>query len=123
MPDERSVYLEDIPVETAWKALIDALAETERDRALPGERVPVRQALGRVTAEPVVARISSPHYHAAAMDGYAVRDADIGTLPARLRVAGESFPGSGYTGSLEPGCCVRIFTGAPVPAGADRVIV
>ena len=111
MPDERSVYLEDIPVETAWKALIDALAETERDRALPGERVPVRQALGRVTAEPVVARISSPHYHAAAMDGYAVRAADtVGATETRpLTLATEASK--------------AVNTGAALPPTFDAVIM
>lgn len=76
MSTERNVYLEDIPVETARQALVDALAEHGRAGVLKGERVPVREALGRVTSAPVVARLSSPHYHAAAMDGYAVKAAD-----------------------------------------------
>lgn len=92
-------------------------------RPLESEEVPLAHAHRRVLAAPVAAAVSAPPADVSTMDGYAVRDADIGTLPARLRVAGESFPGSGYTGLLEPGCCVRIFTGAPVPAGADRVIV
>lgn len=84
MSTERNVYLEDIPIETARAALLDALALFDRSGPLPGERVPVRQALGRVTAAPVVARLSSPHYHAAAMDGYAVRAADtVGATETR----------------------------------------
>lgn len=84
MSTERKVYLEDIPIETARAALLDALAGFDRSGPLPGERVPVRQALGRVTAAPVVARLSSPHYHAAAMDGYAVRAADtVGATETR----------------------------------------
>jgi molybdopterin molybdotransferase len=93
---------------------------TEAARPLGREFVPLAEAAGRVLAAPVVASIDSPPADSSAMDGYAVRDAD---LPGRLRVAGESFAGSGFDGSLEPRTTVRIFTGAPVPAGADRVIV
>jgi len=89
-------------------------------RPLGAERVPVGQAAGRVLAEPVEAQIDSPPADASAMDGYAVKDAD---LPGPLLVVGESFAGSGYDGQLEPRECVRIFTGAPVPIGADRVVM
>jgi molybdopterin molybdotransferase len=57
------------------------------------------------------------------MDGYAVREADLEFLPARLAVIGESFPATGWHGTVEPGTCVRIFTGAPVPSGADRIVI
>jgi putative molybdopterin biosynthesis protein len=84
MSDERNVYLEDIPVEDAWAALTTALDAHGRGGLLEGIDVPVRQALGRVTAAPVVARLSAPHYHAAAMDGYAVRAADtVGATETR----------------------------------------
>ena len=84
------------------------------------ESVPIGEAAGRVLAAPVVAMIDSPPADSSAMDGYAVRDADV---PGGLRIIGESFAGQGFDGALEPGTTVRIFTGAPVPAGADRVIV
>ena len=89
-------------------------------RPLGREPVPVAEAAGRVLAAPVVAMIDSPPADSSAMDGYAVREAD---LPGPLRMIGESFAGGGFDGALEPGTCVRIFTGAPVPAGADRVVV
>lgn len=92
-------------------------------RPLGSERVPIGEAHRRVLAEPVVARVTSPPFDVSAMDGYAVREADLSTLPARLRVTGESFAGSVIKGSVEPGCCNRIFTGAPVPKDADRVVV
>ena len=92
-------------------------------RTLDSERVPLAEAHGRVLAEPVIARISAPPVDASAMDGYAVRDSDLADLPAHLPLAGESFAGNGFDGALPEGACVRIFTGAPVPAGADRVIV
>ena len=94
--DERNVYLEDIPMDEARARLQAALEAVGRWEPLPGERVALDDALGRVTAEPVWARISSPHYHAAAMDGYAVRAADtLGateTRPVRLSVPEQAFP-------------------------------
>lgn len=92
-------------------------------RPLGTETVAVHDAAGRVLAAPVVARIASPRSDVSAMDGYAVQDSDLKALPARLRVVGESFAGAGWGGTAATGECVRIFTGAPVPAGADRVVV
>lgn len=90
---------------------------------LGAEDVPLAEAHGRVLAAPVAARVSSPPADVSAMDGYAVRESDLATLPATLRVVGESFAGRGHSGAIEPGSCVRIFTGAPLPPGADRVIM
>ncbi|GGE00217.1 molybdopterin molybdenumtransferase MoeA [Tsuneonella deserti] len=92
----------------------------ELARPAGSERVPIARAAGRVLAEPVRAMIDSPPADAAAMDGYALRSED---LPGPLRLIGESFAGSGFAGTVEPGTCVRIFTGAPVPTGADRVMI
>jgi molybdopterin molybdotransferase len=88
-------------------------------RPLGIETVPLAEAHGRVLAAPVVARIDHPPADVSAMDGYAVR---YGDLPGRLAVAGESVPG-GLVGDLPAGACVRIFTGAPVPRGADRIVI
>lgn len=87
------------------------------------ETVPLEEAADRVLAAPVVARIDSPRADVSAMDGYAVREADLREFPARLALAGESFAGRGWDGELAPGQCIRIFTGAPVPAGAGRVVI
>jgi molybdopterin molybdotransferase len=92
-------------------------------RPLGNERVPIGEAHRRVIAEPVVARVDSPPSDVSAMDGYAVREEDLRQLPARLQVIGESFAGSGFGGGVSTGSCVRIFTGAPVPKGADRVVI
>jgi len=92
-------------------------------KPLGAEAAALEHAAGRVLAEPVIARIDSPRADVSAMDGYAVCDADLETMPARLAVAGESFAGAGWDGKVEPGTCARIFTGAPVPAGADRVVI
>ena len=87
------------------------------------ESVPLRAAHRRVLAAPVRAEVNSPPADVSAMDGYAVREADLANLPTTLPIAGESFAGRAFDGSLPPGSCARIFTGAAVPDGADRVIV
>ena len=88
------------------------------------EAVPLDQAWSRVLAAPVIARRAAPEAAVSAMDGYAVCDADLAPGRTLLHVAGESFAGSPSGGeTLERGSCVRIFTGAPLPSGADRVVI
>jgi molybdopterin molybdotransferase len=86
------------------------------------EAVPLRAAAGRVLAEDAVARRSQPPFPASAMDGYAIRAADAFD-GAHLRVTGLSTAGSGFEGRVGPGEAVRIFTGAPVPEGAELVVI
>ena len=87
------------------------------------ETVRLPDAAHRVLAAPVIAQVDSPRADVSTMDGYAARDADLGTFPLSLRVIGESFAGASWKGTMSEGTCVRIFTGAPVPTGADRVII
>ena len=91
----------------------------ERARRLPREPVSIAEASGRVTAEDVRAHIDLPPFASSAMDGYAVRSADV---PGTLRVAGESAAGRPFASEIEPGCAVAISTGGVVPAGADAVV-
>jgi molybdopterin molybdotransferase len=90
---------------------------------LGSETVPVSKAARRVLARPVIAAIDSPRTDVSAMDGYAVREADLASFPVSLEVRGESFAGAGWSEPVAAGICVRIFTGAPLPQGADRVII
>jgi molybdopterin molybdotransferase len=92
-------------------------------KPLGSESVSLIEAEGRVLAADVAARIDSPRSDCSAMDGYAVRGGDVTATPVALRVIGESFPGRGWTGSVGAGECVRIFTGAPLPEGADRIVI
>jgi len=92
-------------------------------RPLPAEQVGLADALGRVLAEPVTARVDQPPVAVSAMDGYAVQAADVAQLPARLKVVGQSAAGAGFAGRVGAGEAVRIFTGAPVPEGADAVVI
>ncbi|MCL2543110.1 MAG: molybdopterin molybdotransferase MoeA [Nocardioidaceae bacterium] len=89
------------------------------------ELLPAAEALGRVLAEPVVAREQLPSFANSAMDGYAVRAADVAGAspdsPVRLPVGGD-IPAGAPVGTLAPGVALRIMTGAPVPDGADAVV-
>ncbi len=87
------------------------------------ERARLSEAGGRVLAAPVVARRSAPSCNVSAMDGYAVRDADLVADWTSLQIVGESFAGHGYAGPFPRGTAVRVFTGAPTPPGADRVVL
>lgn len=84
------------------------------------EDVALCDALGRTLAQPIVARRAQPPFRASAMDGYAVRASDT---PGVLRVVGEAGAGHAFDHALQRGECARIFTGAPVPAGADAVLI
>ena len=102
--------------------------EVALERVLAGcrptapEMVPLPAALGRVLAEDVAARVAHPPLDVSAMDGYAVRAAEV-AQPARLAVIGESAAGHPFAGTVAAGQAVRIFTGAPIPAGADAVVM
>ena len=92
-------------------------------KPLGTERVSITAAHGRVLAEPLSARLTQPPFDASAMDGYAIRTADAATMPARLKLIGESAAGHPFAGRIGAGEAVRIFTGAPVPEGADGVVI
>ena len=100
------------------EALVRCFALT---RALPTETVPLRAAVGRVMPEPAVARLTQPPFPASAMDGYALQgDPAPGD---RFTVIGEAGAGHAFAGTIGPGQAIRIFTGAPVPEGATRVVI
>ncbi len=91
-------------------------------RTMPSEVVPLAQASGRVMVAEAVATRTQPPFPASAMDGYAVRATEAATGQV-LDVIGESAAGHRFTGVLGPGQAVRIFTGAPVPEGADAILI
>ena len=96
-------------------------------RPLPAEPVSLADCAGRVLAEDVAAPVDVPGFRRSAMDGYAVRGEDsFGASayePIALRLLGQSLPGAPFAGKVGPGCAVRIMTGAPVPEGADAVVM
>ncbi|MGF1639684.1 MAG: gephyrin-like molybdotransferase Glp [Rhodospirillales bacterium] len=87
------------------------------------EQVGLEAADGRVLAEDVAARLTQPPCAVSAMDGYAVRGEDARRVPATLRLIGESAAGAPFAGRLTTGTAVRISTGAPLPEGADAIVI
>jgi molybdopterin molybdotransferase len=88
------------------------------------ERVAVRTALGRTLSEDIISTIDVPSQDNSAMDGYAVRHADlVPDAPTRLQQIGTAYAGCPFTGKLAPKTCVRIMTGAVMPAGTDTVVI
>jgi molybdopterin molybdotransferase len=88
------------------------------------ETIPVRAALGRVLAEDIVSPIDVPAHDNSAMDGYAVRPDDLGVhLPVTLTQVGVAYAGKAFTGGVGRGECVRVMTGAVMPANTDTVVV
>ncbi len=118
MTQDRSIYLHDIPLDQAWARFVEALQAAGLWQPMAAEEIPVAEALGRVTAEPVWAEVSAPHYHASAMDGYAVRSED--TLGAT-----ETAPRLLQLGTPETAArpAQPVNTGQPIPAWADAVIM
>jgi molybdopterin molybdotransferase len=106
-----------ISVEEALARICDSLAP------LPAELIGLNDGLGRVLTEDLASRRTQPPFAVSAMDGYAVRAADLGSLPARLKLAGYVPAGGRHDGIIGPGEAVRIFTGAPIPDGADAVVI
>jgi molybdopterin molybdotransferase len=106
------------------EALSRVLAEVP---APSGEIVSLRSAPGRILADQIRSPINLPIFDNSAMDGYAVRAADLASAtpdsPARLRLAGKVAAGEVFPGKVASGTCVRLFTGSPLPAGADAVVM
>ncbi len=110
---------ESLGVEAARRIILDLIAPVD-----DSEGVAVREALGRVLAEDVISPMNVPGHDNSAMDGYAVRFADLAAEgETGLRLAGTTFAGRAFDGGVGPGECVRIMTGGVIPAGADTVVI
>ncbi len=107
-----------LPVADAKNRLLEN-AQTIADT----ETVPLGEAGGRVLAADLPAKLTQPPFDASAMDGYALKTADAQELGSELRVVGSSAAGHAFEGRVGPGETVRIFTGAPMPEGADSVLI
>ncbi len=106
-----------MPVDEARTRILDGV------KPLASETISLGKALGRVLAKDVSAKRDQPPFAASAMDGYAVRFDDVATLPTSLKIFGASNAGHAFKGAVKPGTAVRILTGAPVPSGADTVVI
>lgn len=106
-----------LPVEDAIARLGDMISP------LGVEKISLAQANGRVLAGDVVAQRTQPPFDNSAMDGYAVRAGDVTTVPVTLQVIGEAPAGGTFEGHVGEGQAVRIFTGGPIPDGADAIVI
>ena len=106
-----------IPVEEALARVLDGA------EPLPPERIATAEAHGRVLTEDIAARRMHPPADVSAMDGYAVRAADVASAPARLRLIGEVAAGRVFGGTVGSGEAARILTGGVLPAGADTIVI
>src|SRR5271156_2380363 len=109
------------PMITVEEALARVLASAEAP--LEEEKVTLEAAYGRVLARDIKALRTQPPFANSAMDGYAVRAADTAQAPLTLTVIGESAAGRAFRGAVGPGEALRIFTGAPMPEGADAIVI
>lgn len=115
MPSDARPLL--LPVADALSRILDGLA------MMPAEDVSLTDALGRVTAEPIISRRTQPPVAVSSMDGYAVRAGDVAEAPVTLTRIGSAPAGTAFAGTVGPGQTVRIFTGGPVPDGADAIVI
>ena len=110
-----------LELEQARQRIFDCLS------TLPSEAVLLSEAAGRILAQPLVGTLDLPPVDNSAMDGYAVRAADLAQAsrekPVTLQLLGEIAAGGSATFNVKPQTCVRLFTGSPLPAGADAVIM
>ncbi|WP_319773973.1 gephyrin-like molybdotransferase Glp [Breoghania sp.] len=106
-----------ISVDDALARLLEGVSPTE------SETVPLAEATGRTLAADLAASRTQPPFSASAMDGYAVRASDVAHAPCSLKIIGEAPAGHGFSGKVHAGEAVRIFTGAPVPEGADTIVI
>jgi molybdopterin molybdotransferase len=106
-----------LPVDVALAQILKGV------KPLSAEDVPLSNAADRILAQPLKAQRAQPPFAASAMDGYAVRGSDVEQAPVNLKVIGEAPAGHGFAGRVGKGQAVRIFTGAPLPKGADTIVI
>jgi len=102
----------------------EAIAHILKHLACVGpQTIFIDQSYGRVLSQDISSRVDSPPSAVSSMDGYAISVKDIEHLPVKLSVVGVSQAGRGFKGKINSGQTVRIYTGAPIPEGADKIII
>ncbi len=108
-----------LTVDAALSRILDSVKQVE-----DSEEIDIRHAMGRVIARPVISPIDVPSHTNSAVDGFALRRSDLpSSADATFHLAGSVYAGQTFEGSVGPGECVRIMTGAPIPAGSDTVVM
>ena len=112
------------PSRIGYAHALQIVQQIAAERRLPTERLSIRRADGRVLAQDLLAPIALPAFDNSRMDGFTLRHADLALSgETRLRIAGEQFAGPVVEFALQPGECIRITTGAPLPPGTDTVVI
>lgn len=106
---------------TSVEQALQSLTKNTKQTSI--ETIPLERGFNRVLAQDLTAKLTQPPFHSSAMDGYAIRFADVQTAPTQLTIIGQSAAGHGFKGHVQQGQAVRIFTGAPVPEGTDTVVI
>ena len=112
------------PTRIAYQEALAIIGRVAAAKRLAPERVAIKRADGRILAQDLAAPINLPPFDNSRMDGFALRHADLATaVEAHLCIVGEQFAGITLDLALQPGECARITTGAPMPKGADTVVI
>ena len=112
-----------LPIERGLEIVMSTIAAKNRPDRMPAEPVALFDSMHRILREDVLSDEDSPRFDKALRDGFAVRFEDVQQIPAELTVAGESRAGAGSDIRVEAGICCEIMTGAPLPAGANAVVM
>lgn len=112
----------DYPSRIPYARALEILRAVAANSRLPDENIATSRADGRISAADLIAPLSLPPFANSSMDGFAVRHADTLGEDVYLQLVGEQFAGDSWSGTLTAGHCLRITTGAPLPAGADTVV-
>ncbi len=112
-----------LPIERGLEMVMFAARQKERRDRMPAAPVPLASSIGRILREDIVSDADSPPFDKSIRDGFAVRFEDLTQVPAILTVVGESRAGAGADVVVQRGQCCEIMTGAPLPAGADAVVM
>src|SRR5204862_5262131 len=119
-PEKFSIML---PIERGLEIVLSTAKAKDRSDWMPAESVPLSESISRILREDVFADADSPPFDKAIRDGFAVRFEDVTGIPATLSVIGESRAGSASDVDVQRGQCCEIMTGAPLPAGANAVVM
>ncbi len=112
-----------LPIERGLEIVMSVAKSKDRPDWMPAESVPLADSMDRILREDILSDADSPRFDKAIRDGFAVRFGDVQQVPLTLSIIGESRAGAGADVTVKPGQCCEIMTGAPLPAGADAVVM
>ena len=112
-----------LPIERGLEIVMSVAKSKDRRDWMPAESVPLADSMDRILREDILSDADSPRFDKATRDGFAVRFEDVKQVPVALSIVGESRAGARAEVTIKPGQCCEIMTGAPLPPGADAVVM